>query len=69
LKEIEAEFDKHVSIKDMTQHMEVDADGIQYIYNYWKLKRKVGVIFMLIMVLCVVASMIRGLRRCCECKP
>jgi hypothetical protein len=42
LQEIEAEFDKHVSIKDITQHMDVDPEGIQYIYNYWKLKRKVG---------------------------
>jgi hypothetical protein len=42
LQEIEAEFDKHVSIKDITQHMDVDLEGIHYIYNYWKLKRKVG---------------------------
>ncbi|PNF36965.1 hypothetical protein B7P43_G08031 [Cryptotermes secundus] len=42
LQEIEAEFDKHVSIKDITQHMDVDPEGRQYIYNYWKLKRKAG---------------------------
>jgi hypothetical protein len=41
LQEIEAEFDKHVSIKDITQHMDVDPEARQYIYNYWKLKRKV----------------------------
>jgi hypothetical protein len=41
LQEIEAEFDKHVSIKDITQHMDVDPESRQYIYNYWKLKRKV----------------------------
>jgi hypothetical protein len=41
LQEIESEFDKHVSIKDITQHMDVDPEGRQYIYNYWKLKRKV----------------------------
>jgi hypothetical protein len=41
LQEIEAEFDKHVSVKDITQHMDVDPESRQYIYNYWKLKRKV----------------------------
>lgn len=41
--EIEAEFDKHVSIKDISTHLlGVDQDGIHYIYNYWKLKRRAG---------------------------
>jgi hypothetical protein len=39
-----------VSIKDITQHMDVDAEGIQYIYSYWKLKRKVGVMCLLLMI-------------------
>nr|CAD7396924.1 unnamed protein product [Timema poppensis] len=42
LQEIEAEFDKHVSVKDVTQHVDVDPEGIHFIYNYWKLKRKTG---------------------------
>lgn len=43
LHEIEAEFDRHVSIKDISTHLlDVDQDGIQYMYNYWKLKRKAG---------------------------
>ncbi|XP_063239806.1 PHD finger protein rhinoceros-like [Bacillus rossius redtenbacheri] len=42
LQEIEAEFDKHVTVKDVTQHMDVDTEGIHFIYNYWKLKRKAG---------------------------
>ncbi|XP_077302362.1 PHD finger protein rhinoceros [Arctopsyche grandis] len=43
LHEIEAEFDRHVSIKDISTHLlDVDQDGIQYVYNYWKLKRKAG---------------------------
>lgn len=41
LQEIEAEFDKHVSVKDIMQ-LEVDSDGLHYIYNYWKLKRRSG---------------------------
>ncbi|XP_034952499.1 PHD finger protein rhinoceros [Chelonus insularis] len=43
LQEIEAEFDKHVSLKDITsQQLDVDTDAIIYIYNYWKLKRRAG---------------------------
>lgn len=43
LQEIEAEFDKHVSLKDIaSQQLDVDPDGIVYIYNYWKLKRRVS---------------------------
>ncbi|XP_014484114.1 PREDICTED: PHD finger protein rhinoceros [Dinoponera quadriceps] len=43
LQEIEAEFDKHVSIKDITsQQLDIDPDSIVYIYNYWKLKRRAG---------------------------
>ncbi|KAG5329422.1 RNO protein, partial [Acromyrmex charruanus] len=43
LQEIEAEFDKHVSIKDITsQQLDIDPDSIIYIYNYWKLKRRAG---------------------------
>ncbi|KAI4503528.1 hypothetical protein M0802_000931 [Mischocyttarus mexicanus] len=43
LQEIEAEFDKHVTIKDVvSQHLSVDTDAITYIYNYWKLKRRAG---------------------------
>ena len=41
LQEIESEFDKHVSIKDISCHlMDVDQEGINHIYNYWILKRK-----------------------------
>lgn len=43
LQEIEAEFDKHVSLKDISsQQLDLDPDGIAYIYNYWKLKRRVS---------------------------
>ncbi|XP_054005546.1 PHD finger protein rhinoceros [Hylaeus anthracinus] len=43
LQEIEAEFDKHVSLKDIaSQQLDVDPEGIVYIYNYWKLKRRAG---------------------------
>ncbi|RZB41723.1 PHD finger protein rhinoceros [Asbolus verrucosus] len=42
LQEIEAEFYKHVSIKDVSLHLDVDNDALHYIYNYWKLKRKAG---------------------------
>lgn len=42
LQEIEAEFDKHVSVKDVTVHMDVDNEALHYIYNYWKLKRRAG---------------------------
>lgn len=46
LQEIEAEFDKHVSLKDIaSQQLDVDPDGIVYIYNYWKLKRRVSKIW------------------------
>lgn len=41
LQEIEAEFDKHVSIKDINcTILEVDQEAINYVYNYWVLKRK-----------------------------
>lgn len=41
LQEIEAEFDKHVSIKDINcTVLEVDQEAINYVYNYWVLKRK-----------------------------
>lgn len=41
LQEIEAEFDKHVSIKDVNcAVLEVDQEAINYVYNYWVLKRK-----------------------------
>lgn len=43
LHEIEREFDKHVSVKDISTHLlDVDQDAINYIYNYWKLKRRAG---------------------------
>ncbi|CAK1588501.1 unnamed protein product [Parnassius mnemosyne] len=43
LQEIEREFDRHVSIKDISSHLlDVDQDAINYIYNYWKLKRRAG---------------------------
>ncbi|CAH0546641.1 unnamed protein product [Brassicogethes aeneus] len=43
LQEIEAEFYKHVSVKDVVGiHLDVDNEALQYIYNYWKLKRKAG---------------------------
>ncbi|XP_068620016.1 PHD finger protein rhinoceros [Battus philenor] len=43
LQEIEREFDRHVSIKDISSHLlDVDQDAINYIYNYWKLKRRSG---------------------------
>jgi len=39
--EVEAEFDKHVNINDISCHLfDVDDDAIVAIYNYWKLKRK-----------------------------
>lgn len=41
LQEIEAEFDKHVSIRDVNcTILEVDQEAINYVYNYWILKRK-----------------------------
>lgn len=40
LQEIEAEFEKHVSVKDITRKYDVDAEGLEYIYNYWVLKRR-----------------------------
>lgn len=44
LQEIEREFDRHVSVKDISAHLlDVDQDAIYYIYNYWKLKRRAGV--------------------------
>lgn len=43
LQEIEREFDRHVSVKDISTHLlDVDQDAINYIYNYWKLKRRAG---------------------------
>ena len=42
LQEIESEFHKHVSVKDITVHMDVDSEAVQHVYNYWKLKRKAG---------------------------
>ncbi|KAG6453412.1 hypothetical protein O3G_MSEX008140 [Manduca sexta] len=43
LQEIEREFDRHVGVKDISTHLlDVDQDAIQYIYNYWKLKRRAG---------------------------
>ncbi|XP_041986606.1 PHD finger protein rhinoceros [Aricia agestis] len=43
LSEIEAEFDRHVSVKDISTHLlDVDQEAINYIYNYWKLKRRAG---------------------------
>lgn len=42
LQEIEGEFEKHVSVVDITQCRDVDNDGIVYIYNYWVLKRRSG---------------------------
>ncbi|KAK9751351.1 Enhancer of polycomb-like [Popillia japonica] len=41
LQEIESEFYKHVSVKDIV-NIEIDNEALQYIYNYWKLKRKAG---------------------------
>ncbi|CAG4942989.1 unnamed protein product [Colias eurytheme] len=40
LQEIEAEFDEHIGINDISSHLDVDQDAISYIYNYWKLKRR-----------------------------
>uniref|UniRef100_A0A1B0D742 Uncharacterized protein n=1 Tax=Phlebotomus papatasi TaxID=29031 RepID=A0A1B0D742_PHLPP len=41
LQEVEADFDKHVNVKDISCHLlEVDQEGIHGIYNYWILKRK-----------------------------
>lgn len=43
LAEIESEFHKHVNIKDISCHLlDIDQEGINYIYNYWILKRKSG---------------------------
>ncbi|XP_049884703.1 PHD finger protein rhinoceros isoform X2 [Pectinophora gossypiella] len=43
LQEIEREFDRHVSVKDISSHLlDVDEDSLNYIYNYWKLKRRGG---------------------------
>lgn len=42
LQEIEAEFEKHVSVKDITRRYDVDNEGLEYIYNYWVLKRRAG---------------------------
>lgn len=43
LNEIQSEFDKHVSVKDISCHVvDVDQDGINHIYTYWILKRKSG---------------------------
>ncbi|XP_038216095.1 PHD finger protein rhinoceros [Zerene cesonia] len=42
LQEIEAEFDEHIGINDISSHLDVDQDAISYIYNYWKLKRRAG---------------------------
>lgn len=42
LQEIEAEFYKHVSVKDITVSIDIDVEALQYVYNYWKLKRKAG---------------------------
>lgn len=42
LQEIEGEFEKHVSVIDVTQCRDVDNDGILYVYNYWVLKRRSG---------------------------
>lgn len=40
LQEIEAEFEKHVNVKDITRKYDVDPEGLEYIYNYWVLKRR-----------------------------
>lgn len=41
LHEMEKEFDKHVSVNDISSHLlEVDQEAIHYIYNYWKMKRR-----------------------------
>ncbi|XP_050423630.1 PHD finger protein rhinoceros [Adelges cooleyi] len=42
LQEIEGEFEKHVSVTDVTQCRDVDCEGVLYIYNYWVLKRRSG---------------------------
>ncbi|VVC94273.1 unnamed protein product [Leptidea sinapis] len=42
LQEIEAEFDEHIGISDISTHPDVDQDTISYIYYYWKLKRRAG---------------------------
>ncbi|KAK9877157.1 hypothetical protein WA026_016900 [Henosepilachna vigintioctopunctata] len=42
LQEIEAEFYKHVSVKEVSIHLNIDPEALQHIYNYWKLKRKAG---------------------------
>lgn len=40
LQEIEGEFEKHVSVKDITRKYDVDPEGLEHIYNYWVLKRR-----------------------------
>lgn len=41
VQEIEAEFEKHVNIRDISCHlMDVDQEAIYCIYNYWIIKRK-----------------------------
>ena len=40
MQEIEAEFEKHVNVKDITRKYDVDTEGLEYIYNYWVLKRR-----------------------------
>lgn len=41
LQEVQAQFDKHVNIRDLNCHaLDVDEDAIKSIYNYWILKRK-----------------------------
>lgn len=43
LVEIQSEFEKHVNVKDISCHLlDVDQEGINYIYNYWILKRRAG---------------------------
>lgn len=42
LQEIESEFPKFVSVKDVSINLNVDHEALTHIYNYWKLKRKAG---------------------------
>ncbi|XP_044746979.1 PHD finger protein rhinoceros [Coccinella septempunctata] len=42
LQEIESEFYKFVSVKDISINLNVDQEALTHIYNYWKLKRKSG---------------------------
>ena len=41
LRQIEAEFYKHVNAKETANFLDIDQETTETIYNYWKLKRRV----------------------------